>query len=134
MKVMKLFFLATALSFVNLNHGINPESSYMEVNNTCQMCESLVKIIDYDLKKDNKTVQDILKFVENICDHIIGPSSKECLIIVKNIENIVNWINKGVDPHEICLKLHFCNNSHNNSHNNRGSVNIINHQRCNNIG
>jgi len=127
---MKSILFVVALSFVNTSYGLNIDSSYLEVNNTCEMCESLVKIIDYDLKKDNKTIQDILKFVENVCSHVVGPSAKECLIIVKNIENIVNWINKGFDPHEICLKLQFCKKLDND----RGSVNIVNHQRCKDFG
>ena len=61
----------------------------------------------------NKTISSIIEIVENICREIDGPSGKECLYVVDEIQQIVTWITDGMTSPVICKRLGFCSNSTN---------------------
>tara|TARA_B100000123_G_C25459092_1_gene309550 strand:+ start:160 stop:543 length:384 start_codon:yes stop_codon:yes gene_type:complete len=82
-------------------------------NHTCQECENLIDIITVDSKLLNKTISSIIEIVENICREIDGPSGKECLYVVDEIQQIVTWITDGMTSPVICKRLGFCSNSTN---------------------
>ena len=78
-------------------------------NTTCILCEKLVNIIDHSIEMGNSTIIDLTKLINDICIHIPGPGGKECLMISKDIQYIVEMLTKGLTQMEICEKLHFCN-------------------------
>ena len=78
-------------------------------NKTCVLCEDIVGIISKDAHNLNNTITEIIIIVKDICNHIIGPSGKECLFILNNIQEIMKWIVAGFSPSVICTKLGFCN-------------------------
>ena len=77
-------------------------------NNTCILCEKLITIIYYDSGKLNKTITDILIVIRDICLSISGPSGKECVFILDDIQKIMKMISNGLTPIAICKDLGFC--------------------------
>lgn len=80
-------------------------------NNTCELCHVLVNTINHEFKQENKTVSDITDVITDICHIIGGPTGKECMFIVENIQKIVNYLTKGFNTTQICDKLNLCNNT-----------------------
>jgi hypothetical protein len=90
--------------------GVPYETMYAtEDNTTCAVCLDIVKWIDYEVTVANKTVTELEALVEALCA-VINPLSKPvCDAVVKEINEIVQWILKGVyTPTQICEKLHLC--------------------------
>ena len=78
-------------------------------NNSCTKCESIVKIIEYENKFVNKSIDSIIKVVETICKDVLDPIGKhECLTILNDTKKIVNWISDGLNSTQICKKLGLC--------------------------
>ena len=97
----------------NINNTID-NTMYNSINNkTCILCENLVRIISYDADKLNKTIYDIIIVIKDICSSISGPSGKECVFILDNIQKIIKMISQGLTPYAICKELGFCNSSKN---------------------
>ena len=86
----------------------NLNCSLKENNITCSLCKSLVYTIDYGIIKGNNTIQEITQILKDICCTIHGPSGKECVFILNNIQKIVKYISNGLTSLQICEKLHFC--------------------------
>ena len=80
-------------------------------NNTCELCHALVNTINHEFKQENKTISDITNIITDICHIIGGPTGKECMFIVENIQKIVNYLTKGFNTTQICDKLNLCNNT-----------------------
>ncbi len=80
-----------------------------DTNRTCEMCETLVSLIKFEMNLGNKTISFITKVIEGICKHIPGPSAKECNIISNDISEIANYLDKGMNATTVCEKIHFCN-------------------------
>ena len=80
-------------------------------NHTCQECEKLVSIISVDSKVLNKTISSIVEIIRGVCDEINGPSGKECLMVLNEIQQIMTWVTDGLTPAVICHRLGFCKNS-----------------------
>lgn len=80
-------------------------------NNTCELCHVLVNTINHEFKQENKTISDITDVISDICHIIGGPTGKECMFIVENIQKIVNYLTKGFNTTQICDKLNLCNNT-----------------------
>ena len=80
-------------------------------NQTCQECESLVNIIAVESKVLNKTITNIIEIVRGICNEINGPSGKECLVVLNEIQQIMTWIANGLTAPVICHRLGFCANT-----------------------
>lgn len=87
----------------------NLNCSYSVINNvTCSLCKTLVSTIDIGIIKSNNTIQEITEIIKDICCVIHGPSGKECVFILNNIQQIVKYITNGLTSLEICKKLHLC--------------------------
>ena len=102
-----LTFLVLAFSLPIEKHEITSPTG----NHTCENCEKLVSFISLEEKQLNKTITDIIILVRDICSNIEGPSGKECVFILNNMEEVMNWITKGLSPSTICSRLGFCNNT-----------------------
>ena len=77
-------------------------------NQTCQDCEFLIHLIQHQMTVANKTISDIIAVVEDVCQRLHSPSGKECLIVIDDIHQIINWIANGLSFKQICQKLGFC--------------------------
>ena len=80
-------------------------------NQTCHLCENIVNIISVEDKALNKTIVEIIKIMRGICEKINGPSGKECIEVLDDIEQIIIWIAHGLTAPVICHKLGFCSNT-----------------------
>lgn len=91
------------------------ENDICKINNTgnatCAMCHVLVNIVDAEIKYGNHTIVEITKIIEKICGIIKGPSGITCELVVKDIQEIVEWVSKGMSNNMICYKLHLCNST-----------------------
>ena len=61
-----------------------------------------------ELSLGNKTVNDIITVVEDICEMTWGPPGKECRFILENVQKIINWLENGITVNEVCQKLGLC--------------------------
>ena len=77
-------------------------------NETCRECRFIVGFLQHEVATGNKTISDLMHFVEYICKHLKGPTAKECDMIANDIKCIVGYIDKGFNSTTICDKLHFC--------------------------
>tara|TARA_B100001027_G_C16179483_1_gene290780 strand:- start:54 stop:443 length:390 start_codon:yes stop_codon:yes gene_type:complete len=116
------FVYAKPIEKIEVNHGImvsqnkcvendfNLNCSNFELNNnaTCVLCKTLVSTIDYGIIKGNQTVQEITQVLKDICCMIHGPSGKECVFVLNNIQAIIKDISNGLTNLQICRKLHLC--------------------------
>ena len=79
-------------------------------NAECALCETLVDIIDHDMKFGNQTFSKIRKVIEFICDETADPiGNKECHIVLDDLQTILNWLTRGMPTSQICHRLGFCN-------------------------
>lgn len=83
--------------------------SLSEVTPGCRFCQDIVKVIDRSIHEANVTFMEVERFVEYLC-HVINPIvAPECDIVLKDINQIFNWIVNGTYPtNEICSKLGLC--------------------------
>ena len=79
-------------------------------NNTkCNLCKDVVNIIDSEVHLANSTINIIEEVVKTFCNHMIIPFRKnECLFILDNLQNIINWLLDGLSPNDICTKIGLC--------------------------
>ena len=78
-------------------------------NKTCAMCETIVKVIEYENKYINKSIDAIIKVIEIVCKNVLDPiGKKECLLIMNDTKKIVNWISNGLNSNQICKKIGLC--------------------------
>tara|TARA_B100000676_G_C17715425_1_gene648540 strand:+ start:256 stop:642 length:387 start_codon:yes stop_codon:yes gene_type:complete len=104
-----------ALAFGTMGRPVEQVNTHVTqfpnaTNQTCQECEKLVEVISADSKILNKTITGIIEIIRGICDEIQGPSGKECVYILNEIQQIVNWVSEGLTPPVICHRLGFCKN------------------------
>ena len=93
------------------NNNYDSFDKLQQQNNSCAYCKDLVHIINLEFEKYNKTIEDIVDIIKNICSLIHAPIvSQECIFISNNIEKILNWTSSGMNSTVICDKLHLCNN------------------------
>lgn len=116
------FVYAKPIEKIEATHGImvsqnkcvennfNLNCSNFELNNnaTCVLCKTLVSTIDYGIIKGNQTVQEITQVLKDICCMIHGPSGKECVFVLNDIQDIIKDISHGLTNLQICRKLHLC--------------------------
>lgn len=93
------------------NMATNSNMETNSNNKTCKTCIHIVEIIEYELKVANKTINDIIALVEDLCKIIGGPAVyAECKSILKYIREIINWLIDGNTPTQVCEKLGACKN------------------------
>ena len=111
-KVLAFGFLL-ALTYQTIcmpvNNEVHVEDVHNPVNNSCHLCEEIVGVVSRDVDVFNKTITDIIVVLRDICNDISGPSGKECVYILDNIQQIMKWILGGMTPGGVCHKLGFCN-------------------------
>lgn len=105
--------LLIIMIFSLINFPISTYSLPIEIsqNKTCELCENIVEVIAKDATHFNSTITDIIEIIKNVCENVKGPSGMECLFILKNIEEIMNWILSGLSPNKVCELLDFCNST-----------------------
>ena len=91
-----------------LNNDVNLLENY-DSNTTCKLCHILVSVIEKELKTGNKTINDIISIIEDVCRIVGGPDGAECNFIVNSIQEIINYLNKGFNNLKVCELLHLCN-------------------------
>ncbi|XP_028392521.1 prosaposin-like [Dendronephthya gigantea] len=76
----------------------------------CEVCTAVVDLIKFELTVSNATLQLIIIAVEDLCA-ILGdvPVYQECKLILKEIKQIIEWIEQKLTPEDICERLGFCN-------------------------
>ena len=111
--LITLAFSSMARPIENNNIDFHPNAT----NQTCQECEKIVDIIAVNDKILNKTITNIIEIVRGVCRDISGPSGRECLLVLDNIQSIMVWIANGLTAPVICHRLGFCSNSTNISEN-----------------
>ncbi len=99
----------------NITSNLDVGATNSTGNLTCTLCIVLVNIIDNQIQRGNNTIIEITEIIKDICSFIKGSSGKTCLVIIKNIQIIVQWITEGITKDEICYKLHLCNSTLTNS-------------------
>jgi len=87
------------------------KKSVDDSNSTCKLCHILVDVISKELNLGNKTINDIINIVDDICKIVGGPDGVECKFIVDSIKEIINYLNQGFSNLKICELLHLCNSS-----------------------
>ena len=93
----------------NINTNPNTFDKLQQQNTSCAYCKDLVNIINLEFEKYNKTIEDIVDIIKNICTLIHAPIvSQECIFISNNIEKILNWTSTGMNSTVVCSKLHLC--------------------------
>ena len=100
----------TPSTYKELNSNRNHDT-YKINNNSCVVCKEIVSLIDFEMQKDNATIQDIAKLADELCHDIAPPVIiEECDFYIKNIEEIINWLAAHISIKDICIKFGFCNN------------------------
>lgn len=124
---MSLNKLFPIVIFISLILGISGENMKIQDNNleitdyrintqvknttniTCDLCQTIVKIIKYELTVSNKSITEIETIVGDLCK-ILGneKQKKECFDILNIINDVAQMILSGLDPKQICKNLDFC--------------------------
>lgn len=74
----------------------------------CSLCVQALQQIQ-DLLEKNTTVDDIVDFMDDLCDRFGGDLADQCKDLVQqNINNIVTLLINDIKPQEICTSLDFC--------------------------
>jgi saposin len=84
------------------------QSPIVNNNAQCIICEFVMKEIQ-DQLKDNKTEEDIIKTVHDICNYMPRSVSKECNDFVDEYgDTVIQLLIAATVPSEICRMLHLC--------------------------
>eukprot|EP00795_Rhopilema_esculentum_P012145 gene12145-2752_t len=74
----------------------------------CELCKTVTNIVYYSVKYANSTIEAIEEAIKVICNAQVGPVKKSCLFYLSKIDEIIQYIEKGLMPNDICVKLGFC--------------------------
>jgi len=121
--ISHLMLTISANEFINTNNGQNLintnniinisnysiETQYKNTTKpSCELCKTIVKIIQYELKVGNNTITNIEKIIKEICSILGNKIEKQECYSIENIINYVAQLLDGLNPNEICYKLGFC--------------------------
>lgn len=74
----------------------------------CDLCKQIVSTVE-GLIVQEKTEQEIIALVENLCDKLSTPYSTLCSSLVSQyVPTICQWIVQGIEGIDICTKLGLC--------------------------
>ena len=73
----------------------------------CNLCDTVVGIIQNELNLGKRTVAILEAVVEFICT--VLHAEKQCGDFIYNLNNIINWLTHGWSTGQICKELHMCN-------------------------
>ena len=93
---------------VKNDYTLNCSNYTISNNASCVLCKTLVSTIDYGIIKGNQTIQEVTQVLKDICCMIHGPSAKECIFVLNDIQKIIKYISNGLTNIQICRKLHLC--------------------------
>eukprot|EP00112_Aurelia_sp_Birch-Aquarium-sp1_P006986 Seg1762.12 transcript_id=Seg1762.12/GoldUCD/mRNA.D3Y31 product=Prosaposin protein_id=Seg1762.12/GoldUCD/D3Y31 len=79
----------------------------------CKLCMTVTNLITYTVKYANASIEAVEEAVRLICDAEPGPIKKMCLGFLSKINEIIQYIEKGLTPKDICKTLGFCTKSDN---------------------
>lgn len=75
----------------------------------CTACKAVVEVIEYEIKTVNASEQQIKKIIEAICSlYPIEAAKEACKKIVEEVDEVIQLIEKDVDPKDICVELKLC--------------------------
>eukprot|EP00111_Clytia_hemisphaerica_P012939 TCONS_00038001-protein len=78
----------------------------------CSVCTVIVKVIEFEVKSVNASIEEIEKVVKGLCNlYPVQPAREACDKIVDEIDEIVQLIEKDVEVKDICITLGLCPNS-----------------------
>lgn len=97
---MNTYTTLLILSMITIIHAYD--------NTTCIDCENFINILKRAVENSNSTFNELIHFIEMICSNIFGPGGKECLLITKNIESILELIYNHTNTTKICEDLYMC--------------------------
>lgn len=91
------------------------ESYYTDIvregdSTLCDLCTFSVQVIRDEIKLGNTTIHVIEDVVQILCD--IFNQKHTCEIIIDDINYIVDMIERGWTPLDICKVLHLCSDTH----------------------
>lgn len=76
---------------------------------TCDFCEVVVNLVEYEVNVANKTVNEIEEIVQFLCNKSLPPVKAECETILGELTEMIHLILQGLyPPKEICQKLGLC--------------------------
>ena len=104
----KVYLCDNPFEITNITVYQNQHTLFNSTNQTCQDCEFLVHLIQHQMGMANKTIEDIITLIKDVCQNLHSPSGKECLIIIDDVQQIINWIVDGLSFQQICQKLGLC--------------------------
>lgn len=83
---------------------------YPQTNTTCGLCQTIVEVIEWEVKVANGTLNETISVVKWLCKELGTPPVKaECDFIIHNIQTIINLILQGLyPPLTICKKIGLC--------------------------
>lgn len=103
--------VCTALGLCNSLVTSNKASKPLEKDEYCGVCEVVIQYLD-SLLEDNKTVANIEKYLEIICNFLPKNYKKQCVdIIDKYGAGIIILLEEIADPKVICTKLGLCDDA-----------------------
>ena len=106
-KILALCFLI-GLTYQTYSKPVTLEVQ-LPFNNSCHLCEELIDVVEKDVNVFNRTITDIIVVIRDICNDVPGPSGKECIYILDNIQQIMKWVTGGMNASTICHKIGLCN-------------------------
>lgn len=106
-KLSIIFSIVFLLALTSASH-LTTVNNYNQVT-PCEVCTKTVEVLTYDIEHYNKTIHDIAELTKDLCQAIGGPGvGEECTFIVNNLEEIINMVEKGLSPTNVCIFLHLC--------------------------
>lgn len=117
MNTTTIFYLLLSITLINaidinpLNITKKQHIQLQNVTSECELCESVVAIIDFEIKFSNSTIHFVEELLKVLCTLEPEPYKDECLEIVKDFDLVVQWILDGLSPNDVCTKLHLCQNT-----------------------
>ncbi|XP_077529784.1 prosaposin [Haemaphysalis longicornis] len=74
----------------------------------CIVCESMVQFA-YNELKDNKTEEEVQKFLDNVCSRLPISLGEQCMYVVNTYYDVlVQFILHGITPEQACQQIHLC--------------------------
>lgn len=77
---------------------------------TCTICQTIVKVITWEIKTVNASIKFIENEVKVMCAlYPIKAAQEACDVIIDKVDEIIQLIEKGAEPGSICQQIGLCN-------------------------
>ena len=104
---IKNFLNMSANKCTSFVKNLTNETSLMN-NVDCLVCKAIASIVYFQVKIANSTIEVIEKLVKDLCS-AFPYATNECNFFLKHIEQMVQFVLKGLTPGQICNELKYCN-------------------------